>query len=64
MYQLKDMNDVLTVEETAKVLRLSVKGVYKMLHYGTLNHRRQGRKYLIPKLCVLDYLNAARYTDM
>ena len=59
---LNDDRDVLTPDELAKVLGVSQKSAYRLLHERVIGYKRIGTKYLIPKVCVLDYLNSARYT--
>ena len=53
--------DVLTVEQAAHILCVSEKSLYRLLRDGAIGCKRIGRKYLIPKLCVADYLCSARY---
>lgn len=60
---LKDLPDILTVEEMAKVLRIGINAAYALVHDGTIRTRRVGRKYLVPKKCVLDYIEETRYID-
>lgn len=59
---LNDYRDILTPEELADVLGVSLKSVYRLLHEHVIGYKRIGTKYLIPKVCVQDYLNSARYT--
>lgn len=59
---LNEYRDVLTPDELAKALGISQKSAYQLLHDGTIGFKRIGKKYLVPKVCVLDYLNSARYT--
>lgn len=59
---LKDYPDVLTVKQVAEVLCICEKSVYRLLETRSIGFRRVGRKYLIPKQCVVEYLNSARYT--
>ena len=47
---------------SAKALGVSQKSAYRLLHERVIGYKRIGTKYLIPKVCVLDYLNSARYT--
>ena len=50
------LRDVLTVEETAKYLKLSKKSVYALLQDNQIHHRKIGRIYRIPKTAVQEYL--------
>ena len=52
----------ITQEELARALGISRKSAYQLLHDGIIGFKRIGKKYLVPKICVLDYINSARYT--
>jgi excisionase family DNA binding protein len=58
---LKDYPDVLTVMQMAEILGIGKNSAYALVQTGTIGHLKIGRKYLIPKRCVVDYLNASRY---
>ena len=60
---LKNYPDVMSVTQLSKALNVGRNSAYALMQAGTIAHRKIGRKYLIPKLCVLDYLNAARYNS-
>lgn len=59
---LKDYPDVLTVSQVAEILGVCDKSVYRLIHTKVLGFRRIGRVIKVPKVCVSDYLNSARYT--
>lgn len=50
------MNLVLTVDETAEILRVSRDTVYSMCAAGDLDHRRCGRRIIVPRRAVLEFL--------
>ena len=58
---LRDYPDVLTPEQGAEALGMSRKSVYRLLRERTIGSKRIGTKYLIPKRCLVDYLESARY---
>ena len=58
---LNDYPDVLTVEMVADALGVCKASIYRLIKENTIGYRRVGRKYIIPKVCVNDYLNSARY---
>ena len=58
----KDFPDVMTAQQAAQALGICEASVYRLIHERALGCRRVGRKYLIPKVCPIDYLNSARYT--
>lgn len=58
---LNEYRDVLTVKELAEALGIGVTSAYRLVNDGVIGCRRVGRKILIPKICVADYLHSARY---
>jgi len=61
--QLKDYPDVITVLQLAQVLGIDKNAAYALVQGGTIGHLKVGRKYLVPKRCVIDFLNSPRYND-
>lgn len=57
-----DYPDVLSPKLVAKALNVSVNSVYRLINNGELGYKRMGRKILVPKVCLKDYINSARYT--
>ncbi|MCD7771670.1 MAG: helix-turn-helix domain-containing protein [Oscillospiraceae bacterium] len=53
----------MTVEEVCEVLKLGKNKVYELLQKGEISSRRVGRKFLIPKKSVIDFLESVRYTS-
>ncbi len=58
----KDYPDVLTVQQAAQALGVCENSVYRLIHERQLACRRVGRKILVPKVCLIDYLTSARYS--
>lgn len=58
----KDYPDILTPKEAAKALGISQTSIYKLVRQQALGYRRIGRKIIIPKLCLIDFVQSARYT--
>ena len=59
--KMKDYPDVMNVAQLTEVLNIGRNSAYALLTSGEIAHRKIGRKYLIPKRCVLDYLGGTRY---
>ena len=59
--KLKDYPDVMSVSQLAEALNIGRNSAYELIKSGEIAYRKIGRKYLIPKRCVLDYLGGARY---
>lgn len=54
--------DVLNVEQLAQVLGIGQNAAYHLVNSGAIGYKRIGKSIRIPKVCVVDYLNSARYT--
>ena len=59
---LNDYPDILTVEQLAQILGIGINAAYKLVNDGTIGSRRIGKTIRIPKVCVTDYIIAARFT--
>lgn len=59
---LKDYPDVLTVKQVSEILGIGENAAYKLVNGHMIGSRRVGRRILVPKVCLIDYLNSARYT--
>lgn len=51
-------NDVVTVEDVMEMLHLGRVTVYSLLKSGRIHTLRVGKKYVIPKKSVIDFLVA------
>lgn len=58
---LNEYPDVMTVRQLAQALHIGMNSAYALLSSKTIGSRRIGKKYIIPKSCVIDYLQSARY---
>lgn len=54
---LSEYPDVISPEEIKEILRISICGVYKLLREGTIKSIRVGKRYIIPKQSIIDFLN-------
>lgn len=54
--------DILTVEELAKALGIGKNKAYELVQNHVIGYKKIGRKYLIPKSCLVDYVQSAQYT--
>ncbi len=60
---LNEYRDILDIKEVAEILRIGINTAYKLVKDGTIPSRRVGRKYLIPKICLIDYIKSTMYTS-
>ena len=58
---LNNCKDMLTVEELAQELRIGKNAAYDLVNRRIIASIRIGRKFLIPKRYLLDYLESQRY---
>lgn len=52
--------DILTVAETCTALSIGKNMLYRLLQTGKIKSIKVGRKYLIPKVCLIDFVNSIR----
>lgn len=52
--------DVLTVDEVCTALHIGKNSVYKLLQMGALQSIKIGRKYIIPKIFLIDFIGKFR----
>lgn len=57
-----DYPDILTPAQAAQALHIGKNSVYKLVSQRQIGCKRIGRKIIIPKRCLIDYINSARYT--
>jgi len=58
----KEYPDVMNVQQAAQALGVCEASVYRLVKDRVIGCRRVGRKILIPKVCLIDYLNSARFS--
>ena len=59
MIMFEDYPDILSTYCLQKILGLSKNSILDLLKTKQIKHFRKGRKYLIPKKCVIDYVQTA-----
>lgn len=57
--QFNNYPDIVTPEDIQKMLRLGRNSVYNLLKQGKIKSLRVGKKYLIPKTSVINFLQTA-----
>ncbi|WP_255884414.1 MULTISPECIES: helix-turn-helix domain-containing protein [unclassified Ruminococcus] len=53
----KDYEDCVTVDNIRDMLHIGRTKVYRLLREGKIKSVRVGSKYIIPKQCVINYLD-------
>lgn len=52
----KDYPEVITIDELQAILHIGRNSAYKLLKEGAIETLRVGKKYIIPKLSVMNFL--------
>ena len=58
---LKDYPDVLTVKQVAEILNIGINAAYGLINEHTIGSHRIGKSIRVPKSCLTDYINSARF---
>lgn len=58
----REYPDVMTPAEAAYALGIGKASVYRLIREKRLGCKRIGRKIIIPKPCLVDFIQSARYT--
>lgn len=53
--------DVLTVKLLSKALGIGLNKAYELVNLRIIGSKRIGRRIIIPKLCLIDYVESSRY---
>ena len=56
--------DIMTVKQLASALGIGMNSAYELVNTQVIGSRKVGRKILIPKSCVIDFMDVARYTTV
>lgn len=57
-----DYPDVMTPKQAAEALGIGLNSMYQLIKKKAIGSHRVGRKILVPKMCLIDYVKSARYT--
>ena len=58
----KEYPDILSPKQAAEALGICVNSVYQLIKAHTIGCKRVGRKILIPKICLINYVRSSMYT--
>ncbi len=56
----EDYRDIMTVNEVCIALSVGKNTLYRLLKIGSIKHIKVGKKFLIPKVCLIDFINKYR----
>ena len=48
--------DIMTVKQIADALGIGINKAYELVNDGTINSKRIGRRIIVPKLYLIDYI--------
>ena len=52
----KNEPDILTVPDIVRILKLGKNSVYRLIKEGKISSIKQGKKIIVPKTCLIDFL--------
>ena len=56
--------DILTVQQVAQALGIGKNKAYELVNNRVIGSKRIGRRILVPKCCLIDYVQSASYNVM
>ena len=59
----EEFNDVVTVNEMCMMLRIGRNAAYELLQTGEIKNIRVGKKYIIPKQSIVNFVNSKCYNS-
>lgn len=59
IFVLNGYKDVINIKELCEILNIGKNTAYKLLKNNDIPNRRLGKKYIIPKFGVIEYLKKA-----
>lgn len=63
-FMFKEYPDVVNAEQLCEMLGgISIKTAYRLLKSGTIKSFVVGRRYRIPKICILEYLEIVQESN-
>ena len=60
IYLLEEYKDVINIKELCEILNIGKNTAYKLLKNNDIPNRRLGKKYIIPKFGVIEYLKGVQ----
>ncbi len=56
-----EYNDIMTVKDVASALGIGLNSAYKLINDRIIGSKRIGRKIIVPKICLINYVKSAQY---
>ena len=56
-----EYGDIVSVDDVMKMLHIGRSAAYSLLQNGAIRTVKVGRKYIIPKQSVMDFINSGLY---
>ncbi len=60
IWLLEEYKDVINVKDLCEILNIGKNTAYKLLKNNDIPNRRLGKKYIIPKFGVIEYLKGVQ----
>ena len=58
-----EYKDVLSVNEVCEALSIGKNSLYEMLHNNIIKSIKIGKKYIVPKIYLIDFINQYRFSE-
>lgn len=55
-----EYGDVLTVKEACQALKIGKNRMYELLKSGKIKYMSVGKKFIVPRICLIDFINTCR----
>lgn len=56
-----EYDDIMTVKDMASALGIGLNSAYKLVNDRIIGSKRIGRKIIVPKICLINYVKSAQY---
>lgn len=53
--------DVLTVKQLAEALGIGINKAYELVNERVIGSKKIGRRIVVPRICLIDFMESARY---
>ena len=60
IYLLEEYKDVINIKDLCEILNIGKNTAYKLLKNNDIPNRRLGKKYIIPKFGLIEYLKGVQ----
>ncbi|MDF3005853.1 MAG: Helix-turn-helix domain [Oscillospiraceae bacterium] len=59
----KNYPDIMTVKQVAEALGIGINNAYKLVNGHIIGSKRIRKRILVPKICLIDYVESSRFNS-